>query len=118
MVVRSYQDLVVWTKAMDLAQSVYEMTKTLPREEIYGLASQIRRAVVSVASNIAEGQARDSTREFLHHLSIAYGSLCEVETQLHLAHRFGYLNADSLHLTNPKCQTVGRLSKRPHAIFT
>jgi len=56
MVVRSYQDLVVWTKAMDLAQSVYEMTKTLPREEIYGLASQIRRAVVSVASNIAKAR--------------------------------------------------------------
>ena len=85
--VRSYRDLVVWQRAMELAQAVYELTGTWPREEIYGLTSQVRRAAVSVPSNIAEGQGRASTKEFLNYLSIAYGSLMECETQALLAER-------------------------------
>jgi four helix bundle protein len=91
MPVRSYRELVVWQKAMDLVEGVYQVAGRFPKDEIYGLVSQLRRAVVSVPSNIAEGQGRNSTKEFLHHLSIAYGSLMETETQLQIAGRLGYL---------------------------
>ena len=89
----SYKDLIVWQKAMNLAELIYKATKQFPREELYGLTSQIRRAAVSIPSNIAEGQARQSTAEFRNFLSIAQGSLAEVETQLMLAIRFEYLPA-------------------------
>ena len=91
MAVTHYKDLIVWQKAMDLVCLTYEATKPFPREELYGLTNQIRRAVVSVPSNIAEGQARKSTAEFRHFLSIARGSMAEVETQLIIAMRLNYL---------------------------
>lgn len=91
MEIRSYKDLIVWQKAMDLVALVYQATKRFPREETYGLSSQLRRAAVSVPSNIAEGQARQSTAEFRNFLSVARGSLAEVETQLLIAQRLGYL---------------------------
>lgn len=75
---------------MDLVEAVYQATRDWPREEQYGLTSQVRRAVISVPSNIAEGHARSGAREFSHHASIAYGSLCEVETQILIAQRLGY----------------------------
>jgi four helix bundle protein len=85
MTIRSYRELVVWRKAMDLVKAIYDETKGWPNEELYALTSQIRRAAVSVPSNIAEGQGRSSTKEFLKHISIAYGSLMEVETQIVIA---------------------------------
>ena len=91
MQIQTYKDLIVWQKAMDLAETVHRLSQSFPREELYGLTSQLRRAVVSVPSNIAEGQARQSTAEFKNFLSIAQGSLAEVETQLLLAIRFGYM---------------------------
>ena len=91
MVLLHYRQLIAWQKAMVLVRSVYELSNRFPKDEIYGLSSQIRRAAVSVPSNIAEGQGRDSTKEFLHHLSIAYGSLMEVETQMLIAKDLGYL---------------------------
>ena len=91
MQIKTYKDLIVWQKAMYLAEQTYKLTKGFPKEETYGLTSQLRRAVVSVPSNIAEGQARQSTAEFKNFLSIAQGSLAEVETQLLLAIRFEYL---------------------------
>ncbi|MCF7979452.1 MAG: four helix bundle protein [Chromatiaceae bacterium] len=94
--VRSYRDLIVWQKSMDLVERVYRMTKTFPREEIYGLSSQIQRAAVSIPSNIAEGQARKSTAEFLNFLSIAQGSRAEVETQTLIAQRLGYVSASQI----------------------
>ncbi len=78
MALRDYSQLVVWQKAMDLVETVYRTTKTFPREEQYGLTSQIRRAAVSIPSNIAEGQGRHTTRDFLHFLAIAHGSLKEL----------------------------------------
>lgn len=87
MKVSHYQQLIVWQKAMDLVEKVYEATKTFPREEVYGITNQLRRAAVSVPSNIAEGQGRRTTADFLRHLGIAYGSLLEVETQLLIAVR-------------------------------
>lgn len=89
--IKSYRDLETWQKAMDLVEEVYRETSSLPKEETYGLQGQIRRAAVSIPSNIAEGQGRDSRNEFLHHLSYAYGSLCELQNQLLLACRLGYL---------------------------
>ena len=94
--VKSYKDLIVWQKAMDLVELVYQATKRFPREELYGLTNQLRRASVSVPSNIAEGQARNSTAEFRNFLSIARGSLAEVETQLLIAERLHYIDSVKL----------------------
>jgi four helix bundle protein len=109
MAIKSYRDLIVWQKAMDLVEDVYKRTKVFPREELYGLTSQLRRAVVSVPSNIAEGQGRNSTKEFLHHLSIAYGSLCEVGTQILIAHRLGFLERRDVEVLDGLTSEVGRL---------
>lgn len=91
--VRTYRELVVWQKAMDLAVAVYRESAVFPIEETYGLRAQLRRSAVSVPSNIAEGQGRKSTREFLHRLSIAHGSLQEAETQILRSVRLAYLKA-------------------------
>ena len=109
MAIKSYRELIVWQKAMDLVEDVYKRTKGFPSEELYCLTSQLRRAVVSVPSNIAEGQARNSTKEFSHHLSIAYGSLCEVETQILIALRLGYLQRHDLARFDALTSEVGRL---------
>lgn len=88
---RSHRDLEVWQKAMDLARVVYAMTKGFPVDERFGLTNQVRRAAVSVPSNIAEGAARGSKADFIRFLRIALGSLAEVETQVLLAVDFGYV---------------------------
>ncbi len=108
MTVRQYSDLVAWQKAMDLAEVVYRITKSFPKEELYGLTSQLRRAAVSIPSNIAEGQSR-SSREFVHYLTIAHGSLSELETQILIAQRLGHV--DSSHFADVANRTaeVGRL---------
>jgi four helix bundle protein len=93
MTVKRYSDLIAWQKAMQLVEQVYRMTKSFPKEEMYGLSSQLRRAAVSIPSNIAEGHCRNGRREFVHHLSIALGSLGELETQVMIAKRLGYLGA-------------------------
>jgi len=109
MALQSYHDLVAWQKAMDLAQRTYEVSAVYPKHELYGLASQTRAAAVSIPSNIAEGQGRRSTREFLHHLSIAHGSLCELETQILLARRLGYLKEDQSGGVMALAREVGRV---------
>jgi four helix bundle protein len=91
MTVKRYSDLVAWQKAMDLVENVYQITKGFPKEELYGLTSQLRRASISIPSNIAEGHCRNGSREFVHHLSIALGSLGETETQMLIAQRLGYI---------------------------
>jgi four helix bundle protein len=90
-VITNYRDLQVWRKALDWAEAIYRATGRWPREERFGLISQVRRSALSVASNIAEGAARRSTGEFLQFVGIAQGSLAEAETQLLLAQRLGYL---------------------------
>jgi four helix bundle protein len=87
-----HKDLDVWKAGIDLALLIYETTKGFPREEVYSLTSQIRRAALSVPSNIAEGAARNSDKEFIQFLYIALGSLAEVETQVIIAERLGYIN--------------------------
>lgn len=89
-----FKELGAWQRGMELVTRVYGATRTWPNDERYGLTSQIRKAAVSVPSNIAEGHARTGPREFLHHVSIAFGSLAEVETQILIANRLGYLDAE------------------------
>jgi four helix bundle protein len=94
--VQSYRDLKVWQRAIDLVTAIYPLLKSLPKEETYALASQIRRAAVSIPANIAEGQARQHTKEFLQHLSIANGSLAELDTLLIVAEKLGYVNSQDI----------------------
>jgi four helix bundle protein len=107
--VRSYRDLRVWQSAIDLARHVYAATNAFPREEIYGLTSQMRRAAVSVASNIAEGNARQSGGEYLQFLGIARGSLAELYTQATVAARLGFLSPESETVLSERIDDVGRL---------
>jgi four helix bundle protein len=92
---QSFRDLVAWQRNMDLVAEIYNLTREWPATEQFCLTSQVRRAAVSVPSNIAEGHGRTGAREYLHHASIAFGSLCEVETQLLLAQRLSYLDMAS-----------------------
>ncbi len=94
---------------MDLVVAVYKPTKSYPKDEMFGLTAQTRRSAVSIASNIAEGQGRETTKEFLHFLSIAHGSLCELETQLIIGRRLGYLVEESLKEALDLAGEVGRL---------
>jgi four helix bundle protein len=109
MKVRRYEELIVWQRAMDLVDRVYEVSKAFPKEEIYGLTSQVRKAVVSIPSNVAEGQGRRTTADFLRHLSIAYGSLLEVETQVLIAQRLHYLGEAQCDKVFVLSSEVGRL---------
>jgi len=109
MAVTHYKGLIVWQKAMDLVCLVYEVTRAFPKEELYGLTSQVRRAVVSVPSNIAEGQARKSTAEFRNFLSFARGSMAEVETQLLIAARLRYLQESQLREIMILHEEVGKM---------
>jgi four helix bundle protein len=95
--IRSHRDLLVWQRAMDLVEHCYRATTHLPKSEVYGLSSQLQRAAVSVPANIAEGHGRKSTRAYLHHLSIAYGSLAELETHIEIACRLKYLVPEHSH---------------------
>ena len=94
-VIKSYRELKVWQKAMDFAEHVYRVQRDFPASERYGLCDQLRRAVVSIPSNIAEGRGRGSAKDFSHFLTLARGSLNEVSTQLELAARLGYLDSGS-----------------------
>ena len=105
---RSCRELVVWQKAVDLVVEIYGITRAFPKSELYGLASQMQRAAVSVPSNIAEGQALKQTRAYLRHLSIASGSLAELETQLEIASRLGYLTAE-YEVVFEQANEVGRM---------
>jgi four helix bundle protein len=100
---RSYRDLIAWQKAMKFVIEIYNVTQQFPREERYGITSQLRRAAVSVPSNIAEGQARFSQKEFHHFLSQARGSLVEIETQLLIARDLGYLPTAKATVFTQKC---------------
>jgi four helix bundle protein len=97
---RDYTKIDAWKFADDLAVAVYNRTRTFPREEIYGLTSQLRRASYSVPANIAEGSARESKRDYLHFLYIARGSLTETQYFIHLARRLGYLQMDEAEKLN------------------
>lgn len=106
---RGYQDLKVWKKGMEIAAAVYKLTDKFPRHEMHGLAAQMRRAAVSIPSNIAEGHARQSTREFLHHVSFAQGSTAELETQIMLCQQLNFAQeVDTKHLLE-LCEESGKM---------
>lgn len=90
---RSYEDLVVWQKAIILTEKIYQITKLFPKEELYGLTSQLRRCAVSIPSNIAEGAVRNSSKEFKQFIAIACGSCAELKTQIIIARRITYLSS-------------------------
>jgi four helix bundle protein len=94
--IATHKDLVVWKKAMELATQVYSLTSQFPKEELYGLTAQLRRSAVSIPSNIAEGAARHSRKEFIQFLHVASGSVAELGTQLLLASRIGFFSTDTI----------------------
>jgi four helix bundle protein len=106
---QNYRDLIVWQRAMDVVEGVYRLTKASPREEMYGLTSQSRRAAVSVAANIAEGQGRGGKAEFARFLWIAYGSLRELETHLIIALRLEFAAGNEIERLLEKASEVGRI---------
>src|SRR5215212_10628 len=106
-VINSYRDLRVWNAGIDLVGDVYRLTQDFPPHETYTLASQMQRAAISVPSNIAEGHAREHLKEYLHHLSIAQGSLAELDTQLEIARRLGYSSA-ALNTLQMRIDSLGK----------
>jgi four helix bundle protein len=113
--INHFRDLQVWQSGMDVVESVYRLSTAFPKSELYGLTSQVGRAAVSVPSNIAEGHTRASTKDYLRHLSIAQGSLAEVQTQLEIAVRLGYLKNSE---TIPVLGQSASLGKQLHSLQT
>ena len=107
--VRSFRDLRVWQKSMDLTVTIYRLTGSFPREEVFGLSSQLRRSAVSIPSNIAEGQGRLNTGEFRQFLGIARGSNCELLTQLEIARMLGYGDAKMIDEAEGLSNEVGKM---------
>jgi four helix bundle protein len=106
---RGYRELIAWQKSMDLVPRIYELSRKLPASERYALTNQIQRAVVSVPANIAEGQGRRHRKEFMQHLSIARGSLAELDTLLLAAVRLGYLEQEQLEAVEDSIIEIRRL---------
>jgi len=111
---KNYRELIVWQEGIKLAKAVYKLTEKFPRQETYALADQIGRAVVSVPSNIAEGQARKAPGDFRRFLHIALGSLAEVDTQLILAQEFGYLTREDIGDMDEQIQSLRKKTLCPY----
>jgi four helix bundle protein len=107
--IESYRELTVWNKAMDLVVESYRLANQLPKIETYGLANQIQRSAVSIPANIAEGHGRYHLGDYLHHLSIANGSLKELETHLLIASRLSYLELSELEIALKLAEEIGRM---------
>ncbi len=108
---KNYKELKVWQRSYQLCLEIYRITKEFPKEERYGLMSQIRRATVSVFSNIAEGYGRKTTPEYIRFLYIAYGSICELETQVLLSGSLGYIEADKIEILLEGIGEIERMLK-------
>ncbi len=108
-IVKSYRDLDVWKQAMDLVEASYRVSERFPRSEEFGLRAQLRRSAISIPSNIAEGNGRSTTGDYLRHVSIAHGSLMEFETQLLIAGRLKYLDPQSLADLLAQADGIGRM---------
>lgn len=106
----NYKDLILWQKSVDLAVSIYNVTQHFPKEEQYGLISQIRRSSVSIPSNLAEGAGRNTTKDFNNFLGISYGSSCELDTQLIIANRVGFLDNNDFGLLNKEVNEIQRMN--------
>ena len=112
--VEGYRDLLVWQKAMDVVVRCYQLTRSFPPDERFGLTSQLQRTAVSVPANIAEGHGRRSTKEYLYHLRIAHGSLMELETHLQIGGRLGYVPDDELLIVLGATEEIGRMLNGLH----
>jgi four helix bundle protein len=112
MKIDSYRDLMVWQSAMNLASGVYRVTSKFPKSEMYGLTSQLRRSAVSVASNIAEGHTRGSTKEYQRFVGIAHGSLAEAETQMLLAQRLAFASDREIRSLLAQADEISRMLRR------
>jgi four helix bundle protein len=112
MPLRSFRELEVWKLAMDLAEACYRITKSFPKDELFGMTSQVRRSAASIPANIAEGQGREHTKEFLNHLSVARGSLMELQTHLLLGQRVGLLKDNDLDTLIALCERVSQMISR------
>jgi four helix bundle protein len=106
---KGHRDLVVWQKAMELVIEIYRTTRSLPKDELYGLTSQLRHAAVSIPSNLAEGYGRNSRKDFQRFIGMALGSLLEMETQLEIAHQLGYISGAALSDIFSKSRRVAQL---------
>ena len=107
--VRTHKDLDVWKKSIDFVTQLYKVTDVFPKEEIYGLTNQLRRAAVSIPSNIAEGSARKSNKEFIQFLHIALGSCVEIETQLIISNNLEFMNDESFLELDKERDEIGRM---------
>ena len=107
--IKSYKDLDVWKKAMDLVVMCYQATREFPKSEVYGLSNQLQRAAVSIPANIAEGRERKYKKEFIQHLSIAYSSLAELETHIQIAQRLDYISSDKTKRLLGMTGEIGRM---------
>ena len=105
----NYKELIVWQKSIELVIQIYKATKSFPKEEVYGLSSQMQRAVVSIPSNIAEGHERNSSKEFVQFLYISRGSLAELETQVIIAEKLGYINQEEKNCILNDCYKIGKM---------
>lgn len=106
-IVSTYRDLVVWQKSIDLVKECYELSDSFPQREIYGLSQQLRRAAVSIPSNIAEGNGREGVKDYIRFLNIARGSLKEVETQLIIAEKLDFISATQLESALQNAGAIG-----------
>jgi len=111
--IKSYKDLLIWQKGIKIVSLVYQLAKSFPQEELYALTSQLKRAAVSVPSNIAEGYGRNTDKSFSHFLDISRGSLFEIETQLHIANELGFVTTQ--HLYNEILSQIEEESKMINA---
>ena len=109
MSIKNYKDMIVWQKSMALVEKIFINTELLPKSQTYGLALQMQRAAVSIPSNIAEGQERNSTKEFIHFLLIAQGSRAELETQLLICERLNYIPGEIIAELINLCDEIGRM---------
>ncbi len=107
--IKTYRDMLVWQKSMDLVVEIYNITKDFPKEESFGLVSQMRRAAVSIPSNIAEGQGRKATKDFVRFLLIAQGSKAELQTQILICERLGYLPKEQTHSAKMYTEEIGKM---------
>lgn len=112
--IQSHEDLIVWQKAVELSVLLYKLTDTFPQREMYGISAQMRRAAVSVPSNIAEGRRRGTTKDFAHFLRIAHGSIAELETQLLISRKLAFCDNESM---NNIQSLITEISKMLHAII-
>ena len=107
--IKTYRDLLVWQKSIGLVTKIYQVTKAFPKEENYGLVSQIRRCAISVPSNIAEGYGRNSTDDYLRFLQIAISSLYEMQTQIEIAFKLEYLTRDNFNAAYDLSREIERM---------